>query len=147
MSNIKFKVKNMRQFKIKKNEQKRDTESNVQKVVASIANNIRNTAVVSILQNARAGNEVTRYNPTRTIRTSKAGDPPASDSGFLANQISLKISANKFEADIISNADYSEALEFGTLKMAARPFMQPAAEQARSKFRNNITKAIKSGLK
>ena len=147
MAGISLKVKNMKQFESRLKSQDKGVHRNVVGVINNIAVNIRNTAVKSILQNARAGGDSTRYNPKRTIRVSKAGDPPASDTGYLASQIVVKIDADQLGADIISNADYSEALEFGTLKMAARPFMQPAAEDSRKKYEQKLTKAIKDGLK
>ena len=144
---ITLKVVNQKEFDARLKKQERGTNRNVIKVINTIANEIRNIAVTSILQNPRAGAKVTRYNPKRTINISRAGDPPASDLGFLANQIVVKIDANGYGADIISNAKYSEALEFGTIKMAARPFMQPAAEQSRKKYEQQLTKAIRDGLK
>ena len=147
MAGFKLKVMNQNGFDSRIRKQGSSTEANVKRVINSIANNIRNIAVTSILQNSRSGGQTTRYDPKRTINVSKAGDPPASDSGFLASQIVVKIDGNKLGADIISNADYSEALEYGTIKMGARPFMQPAAEESRKKYEQQLTKAIKSGLK
>ena len=147
MAGFKLKVMNQSGFDNRIRKQSSATQINVERVVNSIANNIRNIAVKSILQNSRSGGQTTRYDPKRTINVSKAGDPPASDSGFLASQIVVKIDGNKLGADIISNADYSEALEYGTFKMAARPFMQPAAEDSRKKYEQQLTKAIKNGLK
>lgn len=147
MAGFKLKVINQKAFDARIRKQGSTTESNVKRVVNSIANHIRNIAVESILKNSRAGGVTTRYNPKRKIRVSKAGHPPASDTGYLASQIVVKIDGNQLGADIISNADYSEALEFGTLKMAARPFMQPAAEESRKKYQQQLTKAITSGLK
>ena len=147
MAGFKLKVMNQNEFDSRIRKQGSSTEANVKRVINSIANNIRNIAVTSILQNSRSGGQTTRYDPKRTINVSKAGDPPASDSGYLASQIVVKIDGNKLGADIISNADYSEALEYGTIKMGARPFMQPAAEESRKKYEQQLTKAIKSGLK
>ena len=39
-----------------------------------------------------------------------------------------------------SMADYSEALEFGTSKMGARPFLQPSLEQSRPKMKRLLGK-------
>ena len=147
MAGFKLKVMNQNGFDSRIRKQGNSTETNVKRVINSIANNIRNIAVQSIQQNARSGGQTTRYDPKRTISVSKAGDAPASDSGFLASQIVVKIDGNQLGADIISNADYSEALEFGTITMAARPFMQPAAEESKKKYKAQLTKAIKSGLK
>ena len=147
MAGITIKILNESRFKTDLNNKSKTVTNNIIRTINQTANAVRNTAVVSIIQNSRAGAEVTRYSPKRTIRISKAGDPPASDTGYLANQIAVKIDANGMGADVISNADYSEALEFGTLKMPARPFMQPALEENRKKFDTNMAKAIRQGLK
>ena len=147
MAGITLKIKNQKQFSNKLNMHSKNVNKNIIQVVNSIANSVRNTAVVSIIQNSRAGGQVTRYNPTRTINISKAGDPPAADTGYLSSQIVVKIDATGLGADIISNADYSAALEYGTLKMPARPFMQPAAEENRKKFDKKMAQAINKGLK
>jgi len=147
MAGISIKIVNESRFKTDLNNKSKSVTNNIIRTINQTANAVRNTAVVSIIQNSRAGAEVTRYSPKRTIRISKAGDPPASDTGYLANQIAVKIDANGMGADVISNADYSEALEFGTLKMPARPFMQPALEENRKKFDTNMAKAIRQGLK
>ena len=147
MAGITLKIKNLPQFSSKLNMQSANVNRNIIQVVNSIANSVRNTAVVSIIQNSRAGGQVTRYNPKRTINISKAGDPPAADTGYLSSQIVVKIDGNGLGADIISNADYSEALEYGTLKMPARPFMQPAAEENRKKFDKKMAQAVNNGLK
>ena len=147
MSSINLKVVNKAQFEAKIKRQAKDIERNIIATVNIATNEVRNIAVTSILRNPRAGGTVTRYNPTRTIGVSKEGDAPASDTGFLASNISAKISGDKLEGEVISNADYSEALEFGTIKMGARPFMQPAAEEVRKKYKLDSINAIKKGLK
>ena len=147
MSSINLKVVNQAQFDAKIKRQSRNIERNIIETVNKATNEVRNIAVTSILRNPRAGAQVTRYNPQRTIRVSKEGDPPASDTGFLASNISAKISGDRLEGEVISNADYSEALEFGTIKMGARPFMQPAAEEVRKKYKFDSINGIKKGLK
>jgi len=54
-----------------------------------------------------------------------AGSPPAVASGDLA--ASIQVSA----ARVGTNLAYGHLLEFGTLKMAARPWLRPAVEQVR----------------
>ena len=120
--------------------------SNIKKIVRVTANDVRNTAVESILQNPRAGDTVTRYNPKRTIRISKEGDPPAGDTGFLASNIHLVVDADQLGASVESRAKYSEALEFGTKDMRPRPFMQPALEQGKRKYKEMFSKAVKDSI-
>jgi HK97 gp10 family phage protein len=102
----------------------------------NIAGNlVRNTAVQSIMSGGKSGKVYEKYNPRRTHRSSAAGQPPASDTGFLASNIALKITEGGMVAEVESRAKYSIFLEFGTQKMKARPFMFPALEENKPKIR------------
>ena len=113
-------------------------------LVGRAGNLVRNTAVQSIQQGAKSGVVYEKYNPRRTHRASAAGQPPATDTGFLVNNIALKIDSDGLGASVESRADYSAFLEFGTSKMAARPFMQPALESNKSKIRRLEKSMIKA---
>ena len=115
----------------------RQYELNIKELVGRAANLVRNTAVESISQGAKSGVTYTLYNPRRTHRASAAGEPPATDTGFLVNNIivSMDIADKGLSANVESRADYSQFLEFGTSKMSARPFMQPALEENKSRIR------------
>tara|TARA_B000000609_G_C24182148_1_gene359727 strand:- start:1848 stop:2276 length:429 start_codon:yes stop_codon:yes gene_type:complete len=104
-------------------------------IVAAGGNMVRNTAVQSIQSHQSSGRVYEKYNPRRTHTASTAGNPPNTDTGFLVNNIHVIIDPDGLGADVESRADYSEALEFGTSKMGARPFLQPALEENRSKIR------------
>ena len=143
---VKFRILNKPQFNQKLDKRFKDTLANVRRTVRITANEVRNTAIKSILQNPRAGESTTRYNPKRTIRISKEGDPPASDTGFLASNIHLVMDADQLGASIESRAKYSAFLEFGTRHMRARPFMQPALEQGKRKYKKMFKDAVKKGI-
>lgn len=143
---LKLKIVNKSQFEGKIDLKNRNLLANLKKAVRVSANEVRNEAITSINQNPRAGDTVTRYNPKRTIRISKEGDPPASDTGFLASNIHLIIDADQLGASVESRAKYSEALEFGTRHMRPRPFLQPALEQGRKKYKNMFSKAVKDSI-
>ena len=97
-------------------------------IIASGGQLVMNEAKQSIQQHSSSGR--TYGNHT----ASSAGNPPNSDTGYLANNIYLVIETDGFAADVESRADYSEHLEFGTSKMQARPFLQPALEANRKKI-------------
>ena len=143
---LKLRILNKAEFDKKMDKRFKDTLSHVRRTVRITANEVRNTAIKSILQNPRAGDTTTRYNPTRTIRISKEGDPPASDTGFLASNIHLVMDADQLGASIESRAKYSAFLEFGTRHMRARPFMQPALEQGKRKYKKMFKDAVKKGI-
>lgn len=70
-------------------------------------------------------------------RASAPGEAPAMDSGLLANTIGVSSVPgvdNDLAAMVVANADYAPHLEFGTSRMAPRPFLRPAFERARDGF-------------
>jgi len=69
----------------------------------------------------------------RTHIASAPGEAPAVDTGFLINSIQTVIKSDT-EAVITVGAEYAEGLEFGTSKVAARPFIVPAIEGVLGRF-------------
>ncbi|MGV3481501.1 MAG: HK97-gp10 family putative phage morphogenesis protein [Sphingobium sp.] len=61
---------------------------------------------------------------------SRPGEPPNADTHRLSDNIEL-VQPQPLRVEVSSNAPYSADLEFGTSKMAARPFMKPAATRRR----------------
>lgn len=57
---------------------------------------------------------------------SKAGDPPGVVTGALRASIHVE-ELGTYTRAITTGVDYAFFLEFGTIHMAARPFMQPMA--------------------
>ncbi len=140
MSSIKVTVKRNSRIKsvIK------EYNSDAKQLVGRAGNLVRNTAVKSILQGAKSGVSYEKYNPRRRHTASASGEAPASDTGYLANNINLDIDVDGLGASVESRADYSSYLEFGTSKMSARPFMQPALEENRPKIRRLAQRMVKA---
>jgi HK97 gp10 family phage protein len=122
----------------------RDYEGDIKALIGRAANLVRNTAVQSINQGTKSGVIYEKYNPRRTHKASAAGQPPATDTGFLVQNIVVDIDANGLGASVESRADYSSFLEFGTSKMGARPFMQPALEVNKPKIRRLAKQMIRA---
>jgi HK97 gp10 family phage protein len=72
---------------------------------------------------------------------SKPGEPPNNDTGHLKANIEV-VQVEPLKVEVSSNAEYSRALEFGTSKMSARPFMQPAADRVRKELPDMVRVAI-----
>lgn len=64
---------------------------------------------------------------------SKPGDPPNADTGHLHSNIEAT-RIGPMSAQVESKADYGAALERGTSKMAARPYMAPALARKRKRI-------------
>lgn len=74
------------------------------------------------------------------------GEPPNQDTGVLGGNIET-VEKAPLVVEVSSNAPYSAPLEFGTSKMAARPFMRPARDRTRKEIRALIVKAVNRATK
>ena len=122
-----------------------DAKKNTLRLITRGTSLVRNTAVDSILRGNKSGVTRTLYNPRRTHTASAQGEAPASDTGFLASQITINVQTRangEVVGQIISSAPYSKALEFGTTNMMPRPYMQPALEKNKRKIRRLFKKGV-----
>lgn len=72
---------------------------------------------------------------------SKPGEPPKADTHRLADNIET-VQVAPLKVEVSSNAPYSAPLEFGTSRMASRPFMRPAT----AKRRGEATKLVRDAI-
>lgn len=70
---------------------------------------------------------------------SAPGQPPNRDTGVLDGNIETTIAAQNPPTVLVSsNAPYAAALEFGTSRMAERPYMRPAT----ARNRDDVVRAV-----
>ena len=112
----------------------------VKNIIASGVQDTMNNAKTSIQQHQSKGRTYGKHT------ASVAGNPPNSDTGFLASNIFMVLDADKFGGAVESRADYSGFLEFGTSKMGARPYLQPALEENRPKIRRKFARLRSRGV-
>lgn len=105
----------------------------VGKAITVAADLIKVGAQISITEGAVSG---------RNHVPSAPGLPPNADTHHLSNSITAQ-RTGLTTAEVSSNAEYSAPLEFGTSRMAARPFMQPAADKNRKKATALVMGAVK----
>ena len=137
---IDLKITNLKAFN--KKLEKRLQDNKVKEYVTRATNMVENTAQESI-KNRGTGRTYKRGDITHTA--SAAGQPPATDTGFLGQNITMNVdvkSNGTVVGQIISAAPYSKALEFGTTNMDARPFMQPALEKNKRKIERLFKKGV-----
>jgi HK97 gp10 family phage protein len=96
------------------------------------ADNIKQSAQHSITEGSISG---------KGHVVSVPGMPPNADTHNLDRQIESEL-VQPLKAVVSSNARYSAALEFGTSRMAARPFMLPAAQRERPTVQALVTRAL-----
>ena len=77
---------------------------------------------------------------------SAPGEPPNNDTGTLKNQISAKLTG-PFSAEVRSEAPYAAALEFGTSRMAARPYMRVARDKTAPEIQKRLAEQFSKLVK
>lgn len=110
------------------------------------ANLIRGTAIENIKHGEKSGEKY----PRLPNRSSAPGEAPATQSGYLADNIYVIQKDGGLTAEVRCKADYAFWLEFGThteggeVWIAPRPFMMPAFRQWAPKVNALVRKAWKS---
>ena len=77
-------------------------------------------------------------------RPSAPARPPARRSGRLAESIFVQARSDGLRAEVGSALDYARHLEFGTRRMAARPWLLPAFLAVKDGIRRRILAAARS---
>lgn len=80
-------------------------------------------------------------------KASGPGEPPAPDTGTLKGSITTSVDAVNLTGNVNAGTTYSRHLEFGTVKMAPRPFMRPALMNKREEIRADIADEIAKSLR
>jgi HK97 gp10 family phage protein len=120
--------------------------SEIQKGLYASAKQVEGEAKKSILSGSKSGRIYTRRSVTH--RASAPGEAPASDTGRLVNSINSQLSGPS-EATVKAGAgiaQYAPWLEFGTSKIAPRPFMFPALEKSKQWIYDRMQDALRRGI-
>lgn len=72
---------------------------------------------------------------------SKPGQPPSADTHILDTSIEVHQVA-PLRVQVVAEAPYAAALEFGTSKMIERPYMRPAVKAKRKRVTELVGKAV-----
>lgn len=116
------------------------------KIIRTFAKNVERRAKRSIRSGTRSG---TKY-PNLPNRSSRAGEPPAQQTGYLATSISsyAKRQGGIIRGEVGSPAPYSRALELGFSgrNLAPRPYLAPAVEKEMPILKKNLTTSLTTAL-
>lgn len=80
-------------------------------------------------------------------QASAPGEAPASDTGRLVQSARSEYEPADLSGEAIWSTDYAEALEFGTSKMAPRPYARPALANKKDEITAGINGEIAAVLK
>jgi len=102
-----------------------------QKRMEEAVNVVRNTTLKT-LSGARHGRIYTIPGTHRTYTASSPGEPPAQRLGELRQSVSTLVigRGESLTGAVGTDKKYGPMLEFGTIKMAPRPWLRPSFEKA-----------------
>ena len=116
--------------------------------LSQIAALLKKDVIQSIKKKSYGGGAI-RYGPRRNVTISVKGKAPNNDLGGLVRGIRAYVKRGKkgvYNVEFKSTAKYSLDLEFGTRKMAARPFMRPTLKRNRKNIRAIVAQGVKRAL-
>ena len=112
-------------------------EKAVEQALFAGAEYIANEAALSITAGAVSG---------KNHVDSAPGEAPNADTHRLDRSIE-GTRAGRLKAKVTANSGYAAALEFGTSKVAARPFMRPARDKSKAHVRDLVTRGLNEALR
>lgn len=103
---------------------------------------VQSTAQRKILSGAKSG-KVYKQGKSGSHRASAPGESPANRTGTLVRGIQIQPGDEPLSYDVHSLADYAGYLEYGTSRMAPRPYLEPSAKESADKIAELIADALK----
>ena len=118
-----------------------DADEVVLKTITDLAVTTQSLARKGIQGGPKSGRTYRRGNVSH--QASAPGQYPATDTGRLASSVQFELpSPGRMTAVVGTNIMYGPMLEFGTSRMAARPWLMPSFTQAKI----NVEKKLKAQL-
>lgn len=106
---------------------------------------VREEATSLMLNSPRSGRIYRRRGVEH--KASGPGEPPAPDTGNLIRNIQTRIDPAKLTGNVNFGTVYSRYLEYGTAKMAPRPFARPALANEQENIRDGVADEISKALR
>lgn len=128
---VEIKIDGLDALKAKLNAMPGEVEKAVQDGLMAVALIARADAQRRILNGPKTG-RIYKRGKKGTHQASAPGEAPAADTGALARNENILAEAvpGQIAVNLVARMPYAVHLEYGTVRMAARPFMRPAADVA-----------------
>lgn len=119
-----------------------DADAVMTEVVTNLAIDTQREAVQGIQRGPATG----AVRPDGS-RASAPGEYPMSDTGRLANSVVANLpTSGNISTEVGTNVQYGRYLEFGTTRMAARPWLLPSFNKAKAGVEAKLKRAIERAL-
>lgn len=79
-------------------------------------------------------------------QASAPGEPPATDTGRLVQSARLELDPDTLSGQVQWSTEYAAHLEYGTAKMAPRPYASVAVENKRDEVTDVVLDQVRSAL-
>lgn len=112
--------------------------------VVSGTEEVRNEMISLILNTQKTGRVYRRRGVQH--QASAPGEPPASDTGRLVNSTTTDYDQAKLMGTVTARTAYAAALEYGTVRMAPRPYARPAAANTKEFIEKAVGDEVASAL-
>lgn len=128
-------------------------EDNVSKSIKLCCEKVRSDIQESMAKTERDMSKTYfTNNKTKAHHPSLPGNPPAVDSGNLRNSIRYEVHSEGSEiygvvGSTQKDPDYAVFTEYGTNKMAPRPWLRPAMQKNNEWIRKSMANAVANTLK
>lgn len=119
-------------------------QDNMEVATKAVAGETHGLMVQRIQKNSGNGRVYKRG--SRTHKASAAGEYPNTDTGALVRSIYWKM-VGKLTAHVGTPIIYGKYLEYGTSKMAARPFIRPTWHDMKKRSQDLFNKAFKDSTR
>lgn len=112
--------------------------------IVAVTEDLRSDAVKLFQSGGRSGVAYKRGSVTHIA--SAPGEPPASDTGRLVGATRTEFDNDNLVGQVIFSTGYAAALEFGTKKMAPRPYAAPLLEAKKDAIIDRVAAEIRAVL-
>lgn len=122
-----------------------ELKANVQRLAEMVVERTAQQAVAIAKESMAEPKSGRLYQRGKVVHQASApGEAPAIDTGHLVNSFFIR-KLNRLQRLITVGAEYAVHLEFGTSRMAARPFLRPALKKVAPHFRMAMAEIIRRG--
>lgn len=145
---VSFEIEGLEQIAKASRRVQANVEAELRKGLFASAQLVERDAKKSIMSGPKTGRIYRRRSVTH--QASAPGEAPANDTGRLVNSITSYLNAAKGnESFVVAGrglTKYARWLEFGTAKLAARPFLFPALERMKGRIKDRLAAAVRKGV-
>jgi phage gpG-like protein len=125
----------------------RASDDVIEETITDLALDTQAFAIQGIQGSGGGGVTYQKYKPRRVHTASAPGQYPATDTGRLAGSVrAILPTAGNMTAEVGTAVDYGPHLEFGTSRMAARPWLLPSFARAKTGIEKELKLRLEAKL-